>query len=55
MGNAFNREAPQNGSVWIATYDQDAARYVRTVTFNLQSTECTPIPITSRNRRIQLD
>jgi hypothetical protein len=31
MGNAFNRAAPQNGSVWIATYDQDAARYVRTV------------------------
>ncbi len=31
MGNAFNRTAPQNGSVWVATYDQDAARYVRTV------------------------
>jgi hypothetical protein len=31
MGNAFNREAPQNGSVWVATYDQDAAHYVRTV------------------------
>jgi len=31
MGNAFNRAAPQNGSVWVATYDQDAARYVRTV------------------------
>ncbi len=31
MGNAFNRTAPQNGSVWIATYDQDAAHYVRTV------------------------
>ncbi|GAA2111868.1 hypothetical protein GCM10009841_34950 [Microlunatus panaciterrae] len=31
MGNAFNRVSPQNGSVWIATYDQDAARYVRTV------------------------
>ncbi|MEP6852213.1 MAG: sialidase family protein [bacterium] len=31
MGNAFNRVAPQNGSVWIATYDQDAARYRRTV------------------------
>lgn len=31
MGNAFNRTAPQNGSVWIATYDQDAARYRRTV------------------------
>lgn len=31
MGNAFNRVAPQNGSVWVATYDQDAARYVRTV------------------------
>jgi hypothetical protein len=31
MGNAFNREAPQNGSVWVATYDQDATRYLRTV------------------------
>lgn len=31
MGNAFNRAAPQNGSVWVATYDRDAARYVRTV------------------------
>jgi len=31
MGNAFNRGAPQNGSVWVATYDQDAAHYVRTV------------------------
>ena len=31
MGNAFNRVAPQNGSVWVATYDQDAAHYVRTV------------------------
>ena len=31
MGNAFNRALPQNGSVWVATYDQDAARYVRTV------------------------
>jgi hypothetical protein len=31
MGNAFNRTAPQNASVWIATYDQDAAHYVRTV------------------------
>ncbi|KRE42783.1 hypothetical protein [Knoellia sp. Soil729] len=31
MGNAFNRELPQNGSVWVATYDQDAAHYVRTV------------------------
>ncbi|MFC7485446.1 sialidase family protein [Knoellia sp. CPCC 206453] len=31
MGNAFNRVAPQNGSVWVATYDQDAANYVRTV------------------------
>jgi hypothetical protein len=31
MGNAFNRAAPQNGSIWVATYDQDAARYVRTV------------------------
>jgi hypothetical protein len=31
MGNAFNRVSPQNGSVWVATYDQDAARYLRTV------------------------
>jgi hypothetical protein len=31
MGNAFNRVAPQNASVWVATYDQDASRYVRTV------------------------
>ena len=31
MGNAFNRMAPQNASVWVATYDKDAARYVRTV------------------------
>ncbi|WP_425953739.1 sialidase family protein [Xylanimonas sp. McL0601] len=31
MGNAFNRVAPQNGSVWVATYDQNAAHYVRTV------------------------
>jgi hypothetical protein len=31
MGNAFNRAAPQNGSVWVATYDRDAAHYVRTV------------------------
>ncbi|HWJ82398.1 MAG TPA: sialidase family protein [Nocardioides sp.] len=31
MGNAFNRSKPQNGSVWVATYDQDAAHYVRTV------------------------
>jgi hypothetical protein len=31
MGNAFNRDAPQNGSVWVATYDQHAAHYVRTV------------------------
>jgi hypothetical protein len=31
MGNAFNRVAPQNGSVWVATYDQDGAHYVRTV------------------------
>lgn len=31
MGNAFNRANPQNGSVWVATYDQDAAHYVRTV------------------------
>ncbi len=31
MGNAFNRVQPQNGSVWVATYDQDASRYLRTV------------------------
>lgn len=31
MGNAFNRTSPQNASVWVATYDQDAAHYVRTV------------------------
>ncbi|MDP9181690.1 MAG: glycoside hydrolase [Actinomycetota bacterium] len=31
MGNAFNRSKPQNGSVWVATYDQHAAHYVRTV------------------------
>lgn len=31
MGNAFNRTKPQNGSVWVATYDQHAAHYVRTV------------------------
>jgi hypothetical protein len=31
MGNAFNRTAPQNGSQWVATYDQDGAHYVRTV------------------------
>ena len=31
MGNAFNRVSPQNGSVWVATYDQDATHYVRTV------------------------
>jgi hypothetical protein len=31
MGNAFNRVHPQNGSVWVATYDQHAAHYVRTV------------------------
>ncbi len=31
MGNAFNRSAPQNGSVWVAKYDQDASHYVRTV------------------------
>jgi len=31
MGNAFNRAAPQNGDVWVATYDQDAAHYVRTL------------------------
>lgn len=31
MGNAFNRVAPQNGSVWVATYDQHAGHYVRTV------------------------
>jgi hypothetical protein len=30
MGNAFNREKPQNGSVWVATYDQNASHYVRT-------------------------
>ena len=30
MGNAFNRAAPQNGAVWVATYDQDATQYVRT-------------------------
>lgn len=30
MGNAFNRAAPQNGSVWVATYDQHATHYVRT-------------------------
>ncbi len=31
MGNAFNRGAPQNGSVWVAAYDQNATHYVRTV------------------------
>jgi hypothetical protein len=31
MGNAFNRTQPQNGSVWVATYDNDATRYLRTV------------------------
>lgn len=31
MGNGFNRVSPQNGSVWVATYDQHAAHYVRTV------------------------
>jgi len=31
MGNAFNRTAPQNGSQWVATYDQNGAHYVRTV------------------------
>ena len=31
MGNTFNRTHPQNGSVWVATYDQHAAHYVRTV------------------------
>jgi hypothetical protein len=31
MGNAFNRVHPQNGAVWIATYDQDGARYLRTL------------------------
>ncbi len=31
MGNAFNRAKPQNGSVWVATYDKHAAHYVRTV------------------------
>ena len=30
MGNAFNRAAPQNGAVWVATYDQHATHYVRT-------------------------
>src|SRR5215210_440844 len=30
MGNAFNREKPQNGSVWVATYNQSASHYVRT-------------------------
>jgi len=30
MGNAFNRVAPQNGAVWVATYDQHATHYVRT-------------------------
>jgi hypothetical protein len=27
----FNRAKPSNGSVYVATYDQDGARYVRTV------------------------
>lgn len=31
MGNAFNRTAPQFGSVWVATYDRHAKRYLRTV------------------------
>src|SRR5689334_6407498 len=31
MGNAFNRTQPQNGAVWVATYDQHAAHYARTV------------------------
>ncbi len=31
MGNAFNRTQPQNGDTWIATYDQHAQHYVRTV------------------------
>ncbi|MEJ7689404.1 MAG: sialidase family protein [Nocardioidaceae bacterium] len=31
MGNAFNRTAPQFGSVWVATYDRHARRYLRTV------------------------
>lgn len=31
MGNAFNRTQPQNASVWVATYDGDGSRYVRTV------------------------
>ena len=31
MGNAFNRVAPQRGSVWVATYDKHATRYLRTV------------------------
>src|SRR6266700_1095538 len=29
----FNRTGPVNGGVFVATYDQDGARYVRTVTF----------------------
>jgi hypothetical protein len=31
MGNAFNRVAPQKGAVWVATYNQHASHYVRTV------------------------
>ncbi|MBO0891323.1 MAG: hypothetical protein J2P14_10420 [Acidothermales bacterium] len=31
MGNAFNRAQPQDASVWVATYDQNAGHYVRTV------------------------
>ncbi len=31
MGNAFNRSRPQNGAVWVATYDRHATHYVRTV------------------------
>ncbi len=31
MGNAFNRAAPQNASVWVATYSADGAHYDRTV------------------------
>ncbi|HET7488486.1 MAG TPA: sialidase family protein [Acidimicrobiales bacterium] len=31
MGNAFSRTRPASGSIWVATYDQEAAHYVRTV------------------------
>jgi hypothetical protein len=30
MGNAFNFDKPQNGSVWVATYNQNGSHYVRT-------------------------